>query len=356
MRKIIHIDMDAFYAAVEQRDNPDLQGRAVAVGGSSQRGVIAAASYEAREYGIHSAMPTARALQLCPDLVLVRPRFDAYRDVSRQIRQILGDYTNLIEPLSLDEAYLDVTKPKQGPPSATLIAREIRAAIQEASGLTASAGVSYNKFLAKTASDVDKPDGLTVIRPEDAAEFIAGLAIERFRGVGPVTAEKMHELDIHTGEDLRGMDEEQLRRHFGKSGAHFYRIVRGKDDRPVVTDRERKSVGAERTFATNARTLEKLNRRLEPIAERVARRLSDRELSGHTVTLKVKYSDFDQRTRSRTFDHTVREAAELYTAGRLLLQSPGLPDKPVRLLGLTVTSLKGADTPKQLSFDFTLVP
>lgn len=353
MRKIIHIDMDAFYASVEQRDNPELKGRPVAVGGGPRRGVIAAASYEARPYGVHSAMPTALALRKCPELVLVQPRFDVYRAISRQIRGIFARYTDLVEPLSLDEAYLDVTESKEGPPSATVLARQIRANIFETTGLTASAGVSFNKFLAKTASDENKPDGLTVVPPDEADEFIAELAIERFRGVGPVTAEKMRELGIHTGKDLRAKSKKELRGHFGKAGIRFYGISRGRDDRPVTPDRDPKSIGAERTFDTDARGEEQLSQRLRPIAERVAERLSAAGTAGHTVTLKVKYSDFEQITRSHTFDLAVHDAEELHEAGRILLSASDLPGKPVRLLGLTVANLKGPRAPRQLAFDFS---
>src|SRR5690606_2708567 len=284
-RKIIHIDMDAFFASVEQRDNPELRGKPVAVGGTSRRGVVAAASYEARAYGVRSAMPTVVARRRCPQLILVKSRFDVYRAVSHQIREIFYTYTDLVEPLSIDEAFLDVTHVKQGPPSATLIAREIKARILKETGLTASAGVSINKFLAKLASDVNKPDGLTVILPEEAEAFVAALPVDRFYGVGPVTAERMRAMGIETGADLRARSEEELRKHFGKAGSHFYRIARALDDRPVRPDRQRKSVGAERTFEEDLIKEADLLKRLEYISAEVARRLERSGTTGRTVTL-----------------------------------------------------------------------
>jgi DNA polymerase IV len=352
MRKIIHVDMDAFFASVEQRDDPTLAGQPVAVGGTSRRGVIAAASYEARAFGVRSAMPTAVALRRCPHLILVPSRFDAYREASRRIRAIFLRYTDLVEPLSLDEAYLDVTQPKQGPPSATLLARLIKRDILEETRLTASAGVSFNKFLAKVASDLNKPDGLAVILPEEADAFIAGLSVERFHGVGPVTAEKMRALGIRTGADLRLKTEEELREYFGKAGSHFYRIARAQDERRVNPDRERKSVGAERTFFDDTDSLDVLGERLRPIAERVAERLTASGLRGRTITLKIKYDDFRQITRARTLPHAVCEAAELFRTGCTLLSSPQPPERPVRLLGLSVSAFGAEEEnepPQQLT-------
>lgn len=340
-RKIIHIDMDAFFASVEQRDFPELRGKPVAVGGTSQRGVVAAASYEARVFGVRSAMPTVVARRRCPRLILVKSRFDVYRAVSRQIREIFLTFTDLVEPLSIDEAFLDVTHVKQGPPSATLIAREIKAEILRETGLTASAGVSINKFLAKLASDVDKPDGLTVILPEQAESFVAALPVDRFYGVGPVTAERMKAMGIETGADLRARTEQELRKHFGKAGGHFYRIARAQDDRAVRPDRRRKSVGAERTFEEDLIKEADLHGRLKHISEELARRLERNGATGRTVTLKIKYFDFVQQTRSRTLPHEVRAAEELFTISRILLNEPSPPARPVRLLGLTVSGLAG---------------
>lgn len=354
MRKIIHVDMDAFFASVEQRDNPALVGRPVAVGGMSRRGVIAAASYEARAFGVRSAMPTAIALRRCPDLIIVPSRFEVYRTVSRQIRNIFLRYTDLVEPLSLDEAYLDATQPKLGPPSATLLAQRIKQEILEETGLTASAGVSFNKFLAKVASDLNKPDGLAVILPEEAETFIAELPVEKFYGVGPVTAEKMHALGIRTGADLRLKTEDELREYFGKAGSHFYWIARGRDERRVNPNRERKSVGAERTFFDDTKDLDVLLERLRPIAERVAERLASAGLRGRTVTLKIKYHDFRQITRAKTLPHAVCEADELFRTGYALLSSPAPPEHPVRLLGLSVSAFRTdeeEDLPRQLTLE-----
>jgi DNA polymerase IV len=355
MRKIIHIDMDAFFASVEQRDFPEYAGKPIAVGGSSLRGVVAAASYEARKYGVRSAMPVARALRLCPDLILVKSRFEVYREVSTQIRDIFYRYTDLVEPLSLDEAYLDVTEPKIGPPSALLLARRIKQEIKTETGLTASAGVSFNKFLAKTASDLQKPDGLTLIPPEKAEAFIAGLPIEQFYGVGDATAAKMHALGIRTGADLRIWSEEDLRAHFGKTGSFFYNMVRAQDDRPVRPNRERKSVGAEQTFMADIQEEAELMQRLSGIIDRLTERLARSSASGRTVTLKIKYHDFEITTRSRTLDTGVSHADQLRVIASDLLRTPFLPERPVRLLGLTLSNLT-TDVPlpadQQLTFSF----
>jgi len=299
-RKIIHIDMDAFYASVEQRDNPDLKGKPVAVGGSQARGVVAAASYEARKFGVRSAMPSVTARRKCPELIFVKPRFDVYKEVSLQIRAILAEYTPIIEPLSLDEAYLDVTENLQGIASATEIAERIRTKIRAETQLTASAGVSYNKFLAKLASDYRKPDGLYVITPAMGPAFVETLPVERFHGVGPATAAKMKELGIFTALDLRAKDETFLSKYFGKAGRHFYYICRGIDNRPVLPNRIRKSVGAENTFPRDLTTLGDLKAELAPLVEKVWQYCDSASVRGRTVTLKVKFSDFQIITRSRS--------------------------------------------------------
>ena len=351
MRKIIHIDMDAFFASVEQRDNPDLRGKPVAVGGAGPRGVVAAASYEARPFGVRSAMPSFKAKRLCPELIFVKARFDVYKAASRIIREVFSRYTDLIEPLSLDEAYLDVTVPKQRGPSATEIAAAIKADIKEETELTASAGVSFNKFLAKIASDLDKPDGLSVIRPEQADAFISNLSIERFFGIGPVTAQKMRNHGIETGLDLRERAEDELVRLFGKVGRHYYKISRGLDDREVKPDRPHKSIGAETTFDSDLTDPKMMLTRLEPLAERVAARMAASKNFGRTVTLKIKHRDFTITTRQRTLDEQVREVAALMSLADWLLHHPAPPSLPVRLLGLSVSSFEPAAGSEQLSFD-----
>ena len=353
LRKIIHVDMDAFYASVEQRDDPALRGRPVAVGGGGPRGVVMAASYEARVFGVRSAMPGFQARRLCPELIFVRTRFDAYQAASRQIREIFVSYTELVEPLSLDEAYLDVTRPKRGPSSATAIARAIKAEIFAATGLTASAGVSFNKFLAKVASDMDKPDGLYVIRPEDAAAFIARLPIERFFGVGPVTARKMKEAGIHDGAGLRARSEAELVNRFGKVGRHYFRIARGQDERAVSPDRPYKSIGAEETFTTDLRAPDAMLEALGPIAERVAERMAKADLFGRTVTLKIKHHDFTVHTRQHTLADPVHSAEELMQLARWLLHTPAPPIRPVRLLGLTASNFARA-SPETAPVQLTL--
>ena len=352
MRKIIHVDMDAFYAAVEQRDHPELRGKPVAVGGGGPRGVVMAASYEARRYGVRSAMPGFQARRLCPELIFVRTRFDAYKAASRQIRGIFLTYTDLVEPLSLDEAYLDVTASKRGPPSATAIARAIKDEIRSATGLTASAGVSFNKFLAKVASDVRKPDGLTVIRPEQAEAFIAALPIERFFGVGPNTARRMKALGIHDGADLAARAEDELVRRFGKVGHHYFRIVRGLDEREVCPDRPYKSIGAERTFERDLADPDAMLERVRPIAEQVAERMTAADSFGRTVTLKIKHHDFTVTTRQHTLSDWVHSAEELIALAAWLLHNPEPPRRPVRLLGLGVSIFALAPTaPRQLSLE-----
>ncbi len=342
MRKIIHVDMDAFYASIEQRDNPQYRGKPLAVGFAFERGVVAAASYEARKYGVRSAMPSKTAMQKCPQLIFVPARFDVYRDVSLQIRKIFLAFTDLVEPLSLDEAYLDVTENRFGISSATIIAREIKRRILKATGLTASAGVSVNKFLAKIASDYDKPDGLYVIPPEDAEAFVETLKIEQFWGVGRVTAEKMHNLGIRTGSDLKQFGEDELVRLFGKMGHTYYQNARGVDDRPVEPNRERKSIGAENTFMVDTDDRAELTAFLREIAEDVWQRLSKHGLFGRTVTLKVKYADFEEISRRRTADEPVRTFEVLWKIARELLAIVDTSRKKIRLVGLTASNFREA--------------
>jgi DNA polymerase-4 len=339
-RKIIHIDMDAFYASVEQRDHPELRGRPVAVGGNKERGVVAAASYEARKFGVHSALPSARAAKLCPDLIFVKPRFETYRKVSQEIRSIFYQYTDLVEPLSLDEAYLDVTLAKQGPPSATLIAKSIKAEVLEKTQLTASAGISYNKFLAKTASDMDKPDGLFTILPEEAEEFLEKLPIKKFHGIGSATAEKMKHAGIFTGADLKSKSLADLTRRFGKMGAHYYYICRGIDRRQVEPHRERKSVSAEQTFDEDVTTMEEFKHRLAPIMEEVYKRYEKHAVAGRTCTLKVKYSDFKQITRSRSADTPIRNRPAFDEMVQNLITPDLIQEKGIRLLGVGISNFE----------------
>ena len=337
VRKIIHVDMDAFYASVEQRDNPELRGKPVAVGGSAARGVVAAASYEARAFGVRSALPSVTAKRRCPELIFVKPRFDVYRAVSAQIREIFAEHTDLIEPLSLDEAYLDVTENKQGIPIATEIATIIRARIKEVTDLNASAGISYCKFLAKMASDLNKPSGQTVITPRAGPDFVANLPMKKFHGVGPATAARMKRLGIVTGADLRAKPLEFLQANFGKSGNWYYRISRGIDERPVQPNRERKSIGAEDTFAKDIFDFEAAKTELKPLADKVWRHCEAKHLSGRTVTLKVKFADFQQITRSRTSTQPIAEAADLTEAGISLLSAVFPVEKGIRLLGITIS-------------------
>jgi DNA polymerase-4 len=342
LRKIIHVDMDAFYASVEQRDNPDLKGKPVAVGGSRARGVVAAASYEARTFGVRSAMPSVTARRRCPDLIFVAPRFDIYKRVSLQIRTILAEHTAIIEPLSLDEAYLDVTENLQGIASATEIARRIKAKIRAEIQLTASAGVSYNKFLAKLASDYRKPDGLFVITPEMGASFVETLPVERFHGVGPATAAKMKELGIVTALDLRAKDEAFLSRHFGKAGRHFYCICRGVDHRPVVADRVRKSIGAETTFERDLTSLDEMRAQLGPLVDKVWLHCESTGIRGRTVMLKVKFANFQIITRSRSSVAPISDHSTLASISEDLLAAQFPMRRGVRLLGVSLASL-GAD-------------
>mgnify|MGYP002621473666 CR=1 FL=1 len=339
--------MDAFYASVEQRDNPELRGKPVAVGGGEQRGVVAAASYEARKFGVHSAMSGRMAARKCPHLIFVRPRFDVYKEVSAQIRKIFYSYTDLVEPLSLDEAYLDVTENKQGIASATEVAERIRAEIFEQTGLTASAGVSMNKFLAKVASDVNKPNGLTVIRPEQAAGFIDRLPIEKFYGIGRVTAQKMRALGIFFGKDLKQWSFEDLVARFGKAGAHYYNIAWNRSSRRVNPNRIRKSMGAERTFPYDLKDLDAMVEKLGEIAEEVARRMEKKSASGRTLTLKVKFSNFQRITRSKTIEGKFSTTEQLITAGEKLLRGVDFGGRGVRLLGLTVSGFGKKDDPEK---------
>ncbi len=346
IRKIIHIDMDAFYASVEQRDRPGIKGKPVIVGGDpNSRGVVAACSYEAREFGIHSAMASAAAYRLCPDAVFIRPRFDVYRAVSSQIREIFYGYTDLVEPLSLDEAFLDVTENYKGMPSATIIARELKKKIfQRTDGLTSSAGVSFNKFLAKVASDINKPDGITVITPDMADAFIDKLPIRKFFGVGKVTEEKMLNLGIKNGADLKKYKKEQLIQIFGKSGRYFYDIAHGLDDRPVEPNRIRKSIGKETTFTEDIDDTDQMIEILDDIAVKLENSLMKRDAKGRTITLKVKYFDFQSITRSATIDEPADNAAVIMKHARPLLSKTEAGIKKVRLLGISISNFDDQKT------------
>lgn len=343
LRKIIHVDMDAFFASVEQRDDPSLRGKPVAVGGSSERGVVAAASYEARTFGVRSAMPSVRAARLCPGLIFRKARFDVYKQVSQQIRAIFLDYTPHVEPLSLDEAYLDVTEDLRGIGSATRIAELIRKRIREETGLTASAGVSYNKFLAKLASDQNKPDGLCVIRPGEGARFVAALPVRRFHGVGPRGAEKMARLGIETGADLAGKDIAFLRANFGSFADYLYRAARGIDLRRVRADRPRKSVGGERTFGHDISSGAALREALDNIVDIVWERIERAEARGRTVTLKLKHIDFTLMSKARSLPHAVADKAEFAKLGHALLAEVLPLAQPIRLMGLTLSALEGRE-------------
>ncbi len=353
IRKIIHVDMDAFYASVEQRDNPELKGKPVAVGGSRQRGVVAAASYEARKFGVKSAMPSSLAYRKCPDIIFVKSDFEKYREVSRQIRSIFLEYTDLVEPLSLDEAYLDVTSNKKGIETATRIAREIRQRIFEKTQLTASAGISINKFLAKVASDINKPNGQKTIMPEQALSFLETLPIQKFYGIGSKTAEKMKRLGIHYGKDLKKWELPLLVREFGKSGKHYYDIVRGLQKSQVKPDRVRKSIGAERTFSSDLRAPEEMREALGQIMAKLNDRIQNAEASGKTITLKLKYYDFEKHTRSFTWDHPTRSSELILQKSLELLHDP-FPEKPIRLLGISLSNLHGGmeNKPVQLTLSF----
>ena len=360
MRKIIHVDMDAFYASVEQLDNPELRYKPIAVGGSSKRGVVAAASYEARKFGVRSAMSSVLAQRNCPELIFVKARFDRYKEISKQIRNIFYDYTDLVEPLSLDEAYLDVTVNKKGNPSATLIAKEIRQRIFDETGLNASAGISINKFIAKVASDINKPNGQKTVNPEEVIQFLEDLEIRKFYGVGKVTAEKMYKLGIFTGKDLKTKSLEFLAAKFGKSGNYYYHVVRGIHNSAVKPHRIPKSVGAERTFSENLSSEIFMLERLEHIAEELERRLKKSNIAGKTVTLKIKYSDFTLNTRSKTLSYFIADKSLILETAKELLYQEELQNS-VRLLGISLANLntgeKKTDTDEQyvsvqLKFDF----
>jgi DNA polymerase IV len=355
MHKIIHIDMDAFFASVEQRDNPSYQGKPIAVGGLGARGVVAAASYEARKYGVYSAMSSKIARKKCPFLIFVHPRFEVYKQVSNQIRQIFFEYTDLVEPLSLDEAYLDVTSHKKGKPSATLIAKEIKERIYHETGLTASAGISINKFLAKTASDYKKPDGLFLIKPEDAESFIEKLPIEKFFGVGKVTAQKMNRLGIFTGLDLKAFSEYDLIHHFGKAGSYYYHIARAIDNRKVEPYRVQKSVGAENTFEEDLSESQDLLCELELIAKILMDRIIKSKAFGKTLTIKIKFNDFKQITRSKTFPFEITSYELLWNSTCEIFNNIEFNNQKIRLLGITVSGLpviEKSGEPLQLTFDF----
>jgi DNA polymerase-4 len=343
LRKIIHVDMDAFYASVEQRDDPSLRGKPVAVGGDGPRGVLTTCSYEARRFGCRSAMPSATAKRLCPGLIFRRPRFDVYSAVSRQIRAIFLDYTPLVEPLSLDEAFLDVTEDLRGIGSATRIAELIRQRIRDETGLTASAGVSYNKFLAKLASDQNKPDGLCLIRPGEGAGFVAALPVRRFFGIGPKGTEKMAALGIETGADLAAKDIEFLRRHFGSQADYLYRAARGIDLRRVKANRARKSLGAERTFDKDISSGSALREVLERIIAITWERIVKAEAQGRTITLKLKHADFSNLTRARSLVRPVATREEFAAIGHALLDEVLPLAQPVRLMGLTLSQLEGEE-------------
>ncbi|WP_104902109.1 DNA polymerase IV [Nostoc sp. 'Peltigera membranacea cyanobiont' N6] len=351
MRKIVHVDMDAFYASVEQRDNPSYRGKPLVVGGSpNQRGVVAAASYEARKFGIHSAMPSitafvfdvAAGIAKCPGLIFVRPRFDVYREISTAIHAIFKRYTDLVEGVALDEAYLDVTENKQNIPYASTIAKHIKTAIFQETQLTATAGVSINKFLAKMASGQNKPNGLTVILPEDAIAFVEQLPIEKFHGIGEVTAAKMHSLGIHSGADLKGRTLSDLTHHFGKAGHYYYKIARAEDDRPVEANRVRKSIGAENSFAQDLSDVGQMLQELEQIAQIVEQRLEQHETRGRTLTLKVKFSDYQQLTRSKTMLAPISELSTIFEIAKALFESIDLENRSIRLLGIALSNLDNA--------------
>ena len=360
IRKIIHVDMDAFYASVEELDNPDLKGKPLAVGGNEIRGVVSAANYEARKFGVRSAMSGVMAKRNCPNLIFVKPRFDRYKEISKKIRKIFYDYTDLVEPLSLDEAYLDVTVNKKGNPSASLIAKEIRQRIFDEIGLRASAGISINKFIAKVASDFNKPNGQKTVNPEEVLEFLEQLEIRKFYGVGKVTTEKMYKLGVFTGLDLKRKTEEFLIEHFGKSGGYYYQVVRGVHNSAVKPHRIPKSVGAERTFSENLSSEVFMLKRLDHIATELERRLKKSSISGKTITLKIKYSDFSLQTRSKTLPYFIADKNLILETSKELLYQEKM-ENSVRLLGISLTNLNSDKKEKseektsvsmQLRFDF----
>ncbi|MEX2592627.1 MAG: DNA polymerase IV [Anditalea sp.] len=351
-RKIIHVDMDAFFASVEQMDNPALKGKPVAVGGDKERGVVAAASYEARKYGVRSAMASKLAVRKCPDLIFVKPRFERYKEISLQIREIFYAYTDLVEPLSLDEAFLDVTENKVHNPSATLIAQEIRARIKDKTGLNASAGISYNKFLAKIASDINKPNGQAVITPEKATAFLEKLPIERFYGIGKVTAEKMKKFGIHNGWDLKQYSLNFLVQRFGKAGSHYFDIVRGIHLSEVKPNRDRKSLSVETTFENDLFTGEEIKVALEKLLAELYLRINKNKLKGRTITLKLKFRDFTLQTRSKSLDRCLSEAEIKQMALELLDQEP--LKMPIRLMGMGLSNLdrEASTRGKQLVIEY----
>ncbi|MGB6268269.1 MAG: DNA polymerase IV [Olleya sp.] len=361
IRKIIHVDMDAYYASVAQMDNPELIGKPIAVGGGGTRGVISAASYEARKFGVKSAMSGRLAIKLCPELIFVRTDFERYTEISKKIRKIFYDYTDLVEPLSLDEAYLDVTENKKGNPSASLIAEEIRSRIFKEVGLTASAGISINKFVAKVASDYNKPNGQKTVNPEEVLDFLEALDIRKFYGIGKVTAEKMYQKGIFTGKDLKSKSKDYLEANFGKSGKSYYYIVRGIHNSEVKPNRTRKSLAAERTFSENLSSEVFMLEKLDHIAEEVARRLSKSKVAGKTVTLKIKYSDFTLQTRSKTLPYFIADKAVILETAKDLLYQEKMSNS-VRLLGISLSNLNTEKATKkvekqksvsvQLSFGF----
>jgi DNA polymerase-4 len=352
-RKIIHVDMDAFYASVEQRDNPDLRGKPVAVGGSRERGVVAAASYEARKFGVRSAMPSVMAKRQCPDLIFVKPRFEVYKAVSQQIREIFAEHTPIIEPLSLDEAYLDVTENLQVIPLARDVALTIRAKIKEVTGLNASAGISYNKFLAKLASDHRKPNGQYVITPEMGPAFVETLTVGKFHGIGPATSARMNSLGLYTGLDMRNQSLEFMQTNFGKAGTYYYWISRGVDNREVRANRTRKSVGAENTFFTDLTEFDAMVVELQPLIDKVWRHCDDKGSRGRTVTLKVKFNDFEQITRSRTLIGAIGSRDELASVSTELLKIIFPTEKAVRLLGVSISGFSEGeiDRPEQMPLE-----
>jgi len=363
IRKIIHVDMDAFYASVAQMDNPELKGKAIAVGGGGTRGVISAASYEARKFGVKSAMSGRLAIKLCPQLIFVRTDFARYTEISKKIRSIFYDYTDLVEPLSLDEAYLDVTENKKGNPSASLIAQEIRNRIFNDVGLTASAGISINKFIAKVASDYNKPNGQKTVNPEEVLQFLEDLDIRKFYGVGKVTAEKMYQKGIFTGKDLKSKSLDYLDENFGKSGRYYYYVVRGIHNSEVKPNRIRKSLAAERTFSENLSSEIFMLEKLDHIAEEVAKRLYKSKVAGKTVTLKIKYSDFTLQTRSKTLAYYISDKSLILETAKDLLYQEKMSNS-VRLLGISLSNLNTETSKKkvtkviekpisvQLKFDF----
>ena len=341
LRKIIHIDMDAFFAAVEQRDNPKYQNKPIIVGGApDSRGVVATCSYEARKYGIHSAMPSSRAFRLCPQAIFVKPRFSVYKETSSVIRKIFYQYTSQVEPLSLDEAYLDVSGSTICQGSATRIAQTIKQQILSETGLVASAGISYNKFFAKIASDMDKPDGLYLITPEHGLAFVAQLAIGKFHGVGKATERKMHALGIQNGADLKQFSLPVLQQHFGKAALFFYQIAQGIDDRPLKVHRESKSIGTETTYAKDIKESDEIYQQLTELLEKALLKVHAKKLYARTLTIKIKYHDFQQITRSLTFNKPIKQQAMNTPVFRRLLHKDGIGQSKIRLLGITLSSLE----------------